>query len=242
MFKLLHSKLFRQNLFKWIFMYIAALGLLTSVITYSKYITALIHDESVRSSKFIVGIEPYNNDMFGCSDEDGQSCESNVQLRPTKEIEVYFKLDLNQLEVMTNVVLRASAGTLEGNFVQDNGAIPSQMEILRIEEVDKDRNPILKTEEDYINNSVTQAVITTGFKNLEGKRTATASFVFTPKFSSDGESGEGEMDSEKKIKYIKVVAKYKFSEDELNDNNEVDFSNTSKIDEIRIGYSATQLN
>ena len=47
MFKLLHSKLFRQNLFKWIFMYIAALGLLTSVITYSKYITALIHDESV---------------------------------------------------------------------------------------------------------------------------------------------------------------------------------------------------
>ena len=113
MFKLLHSKLFRQNLFKWIFMYIAALGLLTSVITYSKYITALIHDESVRSSKFIVGIEPYNNDMFGCSDEDGQSCESNVQLRPTKEIEVYFKLDLNQLEVMTNVVLRASAGTHE---------------------------------------------------------------------------------------------------------------------------------
>ena len=50
------------------------------------------------------------------------------------------------------------------------------------------------------------------------------------------------MDSEKNIKYIKVVAKYKFSEDELNDNNEVDFSNTSKIDEIRIGYSATQLN
>ena len=230
MFKLLHSKLFRQNLFKWIFMYIAALGLLTSVITYSKYITALIHDESVRSSK------------FGCSEEDGQSCESNVQLRPTKEIEVYFKLDLNQLEVMTNVVLRASAGTLEGNFVQDNGAIPSQMEILRIEEVDKDRNPILKTEEDYINNSVTQAVITTGFKNLEGKRTATASFVFTPNLSNDENSSENENNLERNIKYIKVVAKYKFSEDELNDNNEVDFSNTSKIDEIRIGYSATQLN
>lgn len=263
--KLLHSKTFRQNLFKWVFMYIAALGLLTSVITYSKYITNMMSTGEARASKFAVTIEPYNDESFKCPPDSPKNCVTNIQVRPTKEIEVYFKIDLNDLEVKTNVVLRASAGTLKGNFVQDNGAIPSQFDILRIEEVDKDRNPItdengnviLKTEEDYNNNKITQEIITTGYEDLVGMQKATASFVFTPKpltkrspsdpaYVADDPSTHyvprTDEEKEANIKYIKVVAKYRFSDSEKTEDNEVNFSSQDKQDEIRIGYSATQVN
>ncbi len=248
MFKLLHSKMFRQNLCKWVFMYIAAIGLLTSVITYSKYITSMMNDGKSRTSKFIVKIDPYNDSSFNCPLDNPKECVTNVRVRPTKEIEVYFKLDLNELEVKSNIVLRASAGTLNGNFVQDNGAAPSQFDILRIEEVDKDRKNILKTEEDYNNNSLTNEIITTGYEDLQGKQTATASFVFTPKIpekaknpnTPDEEIKRTPEEMEANIKYIKVVAKYRFSDDEIVDGV-IDFSKL-KNDEIRIGYSATQVN
>lgn len=249
MFKLLHSKMFRQNLFKWVFMYIAALGLLTSVITYSRYITSMMNDGQARTSKFIVKIEPYNDTSFKCPEDDPKNCVSNIKVRPTKEIEVYFKIDLNELEVKSNIVLRASAGTLNGNFVQDNGAIPSQFDILRIEEVDKNRNPILKTEEEYNANKETQKIITTGFEDLMGMQKATASFVFTPKpvtkvvdpSNPDGEYKRTPEEMEENIKYVKVVARYRFSDSEIKDDA-VNFSNDGKYDEIRIGYSATQVN
>lgn len=249
MFKLLHSKMFRQNLCKWVFMYIAAIGLLTSVITYSKYITSMMNDGKSRTSKFIVKIDPYNDSSFECPEDNPKSCVTNVRVRPTKEIEVYFKLDLNELEVKTNIVLRASAGTLKGNFVQDNGSLPSQFDILRIEEVDKNRKNILKTEEDYNNNNLTHEIITTGYADLQGEQTATASFVFTPKVfekvkdpsNPDGEVTKTPEELEANIKYIKVVAKYRFSDDEKDDDGVIDFSKL-KQDEIRIGYSATQVN
>lgn len=248
MIKLLHSKMFRKNLCKWILMYVAALGLLTSVVTYSKYITSMMNDGKARTSKFIVKIEPYNDSSFKCPEDNPRECVTNVQVRPTKEVEVYFKLDLNELEVKSNVVLRASAGSLRGNFVQDNGAISSQFEILRIEEVDENREEILKTEEDYNNNKVTQEYITTGYENLQGQQTANASFVFTPKLPESAKKPHNPDEEIKRtpeeiaanIKYIKVVAKYRFSDSEMNDNNEIDFSKI-KQDEIRIGYSATQV-
>lgn len=245
MFKLLHSKLFRQNLCKWIFMYIAALGLLTSVITYSKYITNMMNDGKTRTSKFIVKITPFNDSSFDCPSDSPNECVTNVRVRPTKEIEVYFKLDLNELEVKSNIVLRASAGTLRGNFVQEDGSLPSQFDILRIEEVDVNRNPILKSKEDYEENETTHKYITTGFENLEGKQTANASFIFNPKpattVNSEGEPIRTPEEMEENIKYIKVVAKYKFSDTEKTDTDMIDFSKL-KDDEIRIGYSATQMN
>ena len=39
---LLHSKRFKENLYRWLFMYVGVIALLTTVITYSKYVTQLI--------------------------------------------------------------------------------------------------------------------------------------------------------------------------------------------------------
>ena len=52
MSKLLHSKTFRKNLFKWIFMYICALLVIFTVVTYSRYITKSSLGDEAKAAKF----------------------------------------------------------------------------------------------------------------------------------------------------------------------------------------------
>ena len=55
--ELLQSKSFRQNLYKWIFMYIGSLALFTSVITYSKYYSNIASDDLARVAMFEVDMD-----------------------------------------------------------------------------------------------------------------------------------------------------------------------------------------
>ena len=48
---LLHSKLFRKNLFTWLFMYIIVIGLFTTVVTYSKYISSMQNADKTITSR-----------------------------------------------------------------------------------------------------------------------------------------------------------------------------------------------
>ena len=54
---LLQSKIFRKNLKKWLCMYVGALLLLTTVVTYSKYISKYNVDDDARITKFDVTVK-----------------------------------------------------------------------------------------------------------------------------------------------------------------------------------------
>ncbi len=105
---LLHSKRFKKNLTKWILMYIGVIGLLTTVITYSKYMTTL-HGESdtARVAKFAIDIRDDK-----CSNVVTKYCNYDTY-RLTDEIEYYFTVDATGLEVITKVYLTF---TINSNF------------------------------------------------------------------------------------------------------------------------------
>lgn len=96
--ELLHSKLFRRNLYKWLFMYVGVMCLLTSVITYSKYITSMQGNDSARVAKFNVAIT-YDNKCVNSE----VACDYG-SLRPTENIEYYFTVDTTELEVKTLLI------------------------------------------------------------------------------------------------------------------------------------------
>lgn len=97
---LLHSKKFRTNLYKWLLMYVGVMGLLTTLITYSKYISSMQADDNARAAKFLVKV---SNDT-GCrsgSTDDVCKVEANRPLEPT----VYtFTVDKTDLEVSTTLI------------------------------------------------------------------------------------------------------------------------------------------
>lgn len=55
---LLHSKKFKSNLRKWLCMYVGVMMLLTTVITYSKYISSMLVEDNSEPNKFELNITP----------------------------------------------------------------------------------------------------------------------------------------------------------------------------------------
>lgn len=99
---LLHSKRFRENLYRWLFMYVGVIGLLTTVITYSKYMTELISDtDSSRPATFKADIK--YTDAQGNPCVDGIKCTTGIY-RPTSEIKYYFTLE-TEFEVLADLYL-----------------------------------------------------------------------------------------------------------------------------------------
>lgn len=125
---LLQSKRFRKNLKKWLCMYVGTLLILTTVITYSKYISSLgLNDES-RVTKFDVEINQL--DMPLCSGDINTSCCNNTsgqltcttnEYRPTEKITYKFEVVPN-FEVNTLLVTSIY--------------IPENFEVLSIKEND----------------------------------------------------------------------------------------------------------
>ena len=91
---LLHSKKFRTNLYKWLFMYVGVMLLFTTVITYSKYISSMDGNDEARPAKFIIKVEPLE-----CA-----NCNLTAY-RPTSKIEQDFQINLEELEVTTDLEL-----------------------------------------------------------------------------------------------------------------------------------------
>lgn len=101
---LIHSKLFKENLKKWLFMYVAVMGLLTSVITYSKYISNFQGSgDAVHPAKFNVKINSLND---GCT-MNGEIVACDLgERRPTQYINFLIELDVSELEVTTELLTR----------------------------------------------------------------------------------------------------------------------------------------
>ena len=91
--KLLHSKTFRQNLFKWTLMYISVLVIITTVITYSRFISSQTVEDTAKTAKFKVTITA----LDVCSETSGLCTLSSF--KPYDTINYYFKVDTTELEV-----------------------------------------------------------------------------------------------------------------------------------------------
>lgn len=100
---LLHSKKFKKNLKKWLYMYVGTLLLLTTVVTYSKYISNLGGNDTARITKFNVVIDKEDSITETCSDTlhestpccTGTALEGNLScktsnFRPTEEMAYEF--------------------------------------------------------------------------------------------------------------------------------------------------------
>lgn len=111
---LLQSKIFRKNLKKWLCMYVGALLLLTTVITYSKYISKFNVEDNARSTKFDVVVDYIQNKecqgdencKYTCDGEvDNRQCSLIETHRPTTittyDFQVGYELEVNTLLAIT---------------------------------------------------------------------------------------------------------------------------------------------
>ncbi len=104
---LLHSKRFRNNLYKWLFAYVGVLLLLTVVVTYSKYISKHSISDDARSAVFSAVF----NRTTTCKENEealNNVCVTAQVYRPTSDIEYEFSFDTTGTEVNTYLVLRAT--------------------------------------------------------------------------------------------------------------------------------------
>ena len=99
MSKLLHSKTFRKNLFKWFALYICVMLCTYSVITYSKYISDLQANSSTRTAKFVLDVQ--DGDI--CSVSSPDVCNIDY-FKPYDQIDYKFSIDTNEIEVSTLLV------------------------------------------------------------------------------------------------------------------------------------------
>lgn len=98
---LLQSKYFKNNLKKWVLMYVLCMGIFTTVVTYSQYISNMLSsDDSARVSNF--GL-----DLMYCDEEICQKSkpEKPIKYRPFGEMEYYFAIDSSKLEVNVDLIL-----------------------------------------------------------------------------------------------------------------------------------------
>lgn len=97
---LLHSKRFKKNLFKWLFLYIGVMCALTSVITYSRYITSMQSSDTARAAKFDVTVKDICNTLTNTK------CNlDSVRPTNTNTFDYYFELDTTNLEVLSSIYL-----------------------------------------------------------------------------------------------------------------------------------------
>lgn len=131
---LLHSKKFRTNLYKWLCAYVGVMLLLTTVITYSKYISKFLGEtETPRTAKFDVEIKPIT-----CHDEKtGKTCNQDSYWS-TLPVAYYFYVDTSALEVTTRLKV-----TID---VNENFEVESIEEITNLTEISNQAGVITNME------------------------------------------------------------------------------------------------
>lgn len=217
---LLQSKRFKTNLKKWLFMYVGVMALLTSVITYSKYITSMM---SVPDEATIPKFNVYT-EQLECPTSDAECLNT---YRPTgQRIPFYFKVNSEELETEADLILTFG--------------ILNKFELVEIDEI------VTSTEEDgTVTTTEKQIYDSTGCKNgfeclsnntefdtgIEDKD-LTLSIKRDTIYSSKGEST------------YKVVVKYNCKE--TTTENACDLkelfgvNNELNLEVVKIGYSAIQ--
>lgn len=127
---LLHSKTFRTNLKKWLFMYVGTLCIFTSVVTYSKYVSSFKSDDEGEVARFNIKVEYLNE----CSNTNNDASCVLPATRPLENYDFYFKVDTSEIDVKSFVVITT----------QINPKYTNYFEIKEIVEVDKNLKSILE--------------------------------------------------------------------------------------------------
>lgn len=209
---LLQSKIFRKNLRKWLCMYVGALLLLTTVVTYSKYISKYNADEDARITKFDVTVKNIENENLTCTGEiDKLDCTTKDTYRPTTKIPYEFVVTPN-FEVNTLL-----ATTIY---------VPASFNIETLEEIN---GKVLYDEKENIkDSSITISKIKN--KNEKGEEVDTATIItITKKIDTD------DIINSNTPKAYKITIKYNYDEEKYLT------ADKENLSVIKIGYSATQI-
>lgn len=99
---LLHSEIFRKNLYRWLGMYLIVMLLFTFVITYSKYMVGFVSSDEARVANFNIDIQ--YDQANGCRASDEDVCFVG-RYRPTSNFSYYFTVDTRNIEVKTFLAL-----------------------------------------------------------------------------------------------------------------------------------------
>lgn len=159
--KLLHSKVFRKNLFNWLFMYIAVIGLFTSVVTYSKYISGFQSDDTARVAKFNASI---TYDGICKNLEKNEICNIG-KFRPKENLSYYFTVDTTELEVTTIFVTRIT--------------ILKQFNNIKIYDITETEQEITDTDIDIDIETTDEEIIYTLSEELDTSNTYTRKYKIT---------------------------------------------------------------
>lgn len=209
---LLQSKIFRKNLRKWLCMYVGALLLLTTVVTYSKYISKYNVDEDARITKFDVTVKNIENENLTCTGEiDKLDCTTKDTYRPTTKIPYEFVVTPN-FEVNTLL-----ATTIY---------VPASFNIETLEEIN---GKVLYDEKENIkDSSITISKLKD--KNEKGEEVDTATIItITKKIDTD------DIINSNIPRTYKITIKYNYDEETYLT------ADKENLSVIKIGYSATQI-
>lgn len=210
---LLQSKRFRKNLKKWLCMYVGALLLLTTVITYSKYISKFNLDDEARVTKFDVTIKNIENENLSCTGEiEKLECTTTSTYRPTTKIPYEFIVEPN-FEVNT--------------LLSTTIYVPANFNIETLEEINGKVLYDYEKEEEK-DSSITINKIKN--KNEEGVEVDTATIITITK-----KIDVTDTDNSNTSKSYKVTIKYNYDEEKY------DSEAKENLSVIRVGYSATQI-
>ena len=209
---LLQSKIFRKNLKKWLCMYVGALLLLTTVVTYSKYISKYNVDDDARITKFDVTVKNIENENLTCTGEiDKLDCTTKDNYRPTTIIPYEFIVSPN-FEVNTLL-----ATTIY---------VPASFNIETLEEIDG--KTLYNEKENIKDSSITISKLKN--KNEKGEEPDTATIItITRKIDT------ADIINTNAPKSYRVSIKYNYDEEKYADEVK------ENISVIKVGYSATQI-
>ena len=209
---LLQSKIFRKNLKKWLCMYVGALLLLTTVVTYSKYISKYNVDDDARITKFDVTVKNIENENLTCTGEiDKLDCTTKDNYRPTTIIPYEFIVSPN-FEVNTLL-----ATTIY---------VPASFNIETLEEIDG--KTLYNEKENIKDSSITISKLKN--KNEKGEEVDTATIItITRKIDTT------DIINANAPKSYRVSIKYNYDEEKYADEVK------ENISVIKVGYSATQI-
>lgn len=191
---LLHSKRFRTNLYKWLCAYVGVMLLLTTVITYSKYISKFLGEtEAPRTAKFDVEIKPLT-----CLDEKtGKTCNQDSYWS-TLPIAYYFYVDTSELEVSTKLKV-----TLD---VNENFEVESIEEITNLKEISNEAG-VITDMENITGNPISYSFTTKGlillpnYDNIGAKTGAKKGYRVVLKYT-----GESKIDTNYNILKVNYAA------------------------------------
>lgn len=100
--KILDNKRFLKNLSKWIFMYIGAMLLFGTIITYSRYISRFEGNGENKTARFDVKIN--------CTKSNGKACNEDIatyDINQNNEFTYEFSVDTSNIDVKSKLTLLA---------------------------------------------------------------------------------------------------------------------------------------